>query len=231
MNLSFKVKDLNIEQLEKTKIKCVDCKFWFNNGKANLLQDFYRSRNIWELIKSKIFEIKNRNNEGKDIFCFIKNGGIIKGAFDGRKCVGAILAGKYYNFPKLKSFDVFPPDNDSIFLGCIYIAPEYRNLGVGKKLLIELEKDLIKEKIKSIEAIGKRLNDDTSELEYYNSPLIPVKFLIKNGFYIKKNNEFFPLLRLDLKSIIISDLFKGKLSLENIRLKKEFGSPVVIKKN
>ncbi len=66
---------------------------------------------------------------------------------------------------------------------------------------MSIEKDLIKAKISSIESIGKRLNDDMDLEEYINSPIIPVKFLIKNGFYIKKNDNLFPLLRLDLNSI------------------------------
>jgi ribosomal protein S18 acetylase RimI-like enzyme len=38
---------------------------------------------------------------------------------------------------------VFPPDPDSTFLGCIYVEPEMRGMGVEKRLLIELEKDLL----------------------------------------------------------------------------------------
>ncbi len=34
------------------------------------------------------------------------------------------------------------------FLDVYHVLPEYRNLGVGKKLLIALEKDLIEEKYK-----------------------------------------------------------------------------------
>ncbi|GAH25034.1 unnamed protein product, partial [marine sediment metagenome] len=47
---------------------------------------------------------------------------------------------------------------DSVFLGCIYVISEYRGVGVAKRLLVEIEKDLIKDKVKSIESIGKRLN-------------------------------------------------------------------------
>ena len=70
----------------------------------------------------------------------------------------------------------------------------------AKNCLMSLEKDLIVSHVNSIESIGKRLNDDMDIEEYINSPIIPVKFLIKNGFYIKKNDEFFPLFRLDLSA-------------------------------
>ena len=107
--------------------------------------------------------------------------------------------------------------------------PESRNLGVGKKLLMSIEKDLIKDKIGSIESIGKRLNDDMDIEEYINSPIIPVKFLIKNGFYIKKNDNLFPLLRLDLNSIA-KVFLEGRLFLKNLVPERVVRAPVAIKK-
>ena len=125
------------------------------------------------------------------------------------------MAGKYYLFPRLKFYKIFPPDSESIFLGCLYVLPEYRNLGAGKKLLMSLEKDLIVSRVNSIESIGKRLNDDMDIDEYINSPIIPVKFLIKNGFYIKKNDELFPLFRLDLSALsLVKGFLKDRFDLK-----------------
>jgi GNAT superfamily N-acetyltransferase len=170
-------------------------------------------------------------NKPEFIIFFSKNGGIIKGAFSSRTCIGILLAGKYYLFPKLKLFNIYPPDNESIFLGCLHVVPEYKNLGIGKKLLMSLEKDLIKNKIGSIESLGKRLNDDLELEEYINSPIIPVKFLIKNGFYIKKNDDLFPLLRLDLSAISLAKEFlKSKLAIKNLVLERAVKTPVIIKK-
>jgi len=231
MNLNLNIKNLDLRQLEELDIKCINCNYWFNAERTNFIEELYRSRNIWDLIKSKIFEKRNESSQGKNIFCFKKSGGRIKAAFDGKKCVGVILSGKYYLFPKLKSFSIYPPDSKSIFLGCLYVIPGYRNVGIEKRLLLDLEKDLIKERIKSIETIGKRLNDDISEYEYEKSPLIPIKFLIKNGFYITKNDELFPLLRLDLKTIIGYFAKSKLLSIREIFLKKKIRSPAIIKKN
>ena len=230
MNLNLIIKTPDLKQLEKLDIKCISCNYWFNAERTNFIEEFYRSRSIWDLIKGKIFEKRNKSSKEKNIFCFKKSGGRIKAAFNGKICVGIILSGKYYLFPKLKSFNVYPPDSKSIFLGCLYVIPEYRNVGIEKRLLMALEKDLIKERIKSIETIGKRLNDDISEYEYENSPLIPIKFLIKNGFYIIKNDDLFPLLRLDLKTILLDFAENRLLSIREISLKKKIRSPAIINK-
>ncbi|MCL4417083.1 MAG: GNAT family N-acetyltransferase [Actinobacteria bacterium] len=229
VNLNFTIKDLTYDKLEKLNIKCSTCQFWVDNGRTSFLSDFSGIDTLWGFLKSKYFMLKNLKNRKKFTLFFNNGGGIIKAAFSGKKCIGVLFAGRYYLFPRLKLFNVYPPDSDSIFLGCIYVMPECRNLGVGKKLLMSIEKDLIKDKISSIESIGKRFDDDMDLEEYINSPIIPVKFLIKNGFYIRKNDNLFPLLRLDLDSIR-KVFLEGKLFLKNLMLERGARTPVAIKK-
>ena len=158
MNLNFTIKNISGFQLEEIKFKCANCTFWLNQGSSGLNDGTAKSINIWELLKSKFFEIRNLNNENSSfIDSFSRSGGIIKAAFSNKKCIGVLMAGKYYLFPRLKFYKIFPPDSESIFLGCLYVLPEYRNLGVGKKLLMSLEKDLIVSRVNSIESMGKRL--------------------------------------------------------------------------
>lgn len=231
MDLNLIIKDLSCEQLGKIEFKCIECSYWFDCEKANFLKELSKVQSIRELsgfLKGKLFEGSTRKSERKKIISFKEHGGRIKAAFTGVKCVGIILAGNYYLFPRLRNFNVFPPDFESIFLGCIYVISEYRGMNVAKRLLFEIEKDLIKEKVKSIESISKRLNDDIDEEEYENSPLIPFKFLIKNGFYLKKNDPLFPLLRLDLKNIV-SEFAESKILLGKMALEKEVRSPIIIK--
>ena len=70
----------------------------------------------------------------KKLVTLVDKGGIVKGAFKDRKCVGLLTAGSYELFPKLESFKVFPPDPKSTFLGCIYIEPEGKGRGIKKRL-------------------------------------------------------------------------------------------------
>ena len=231
MDLKVTIKNPSPGQLEKMKFKCIQCSYWFNYDKNGFFEELSRVKNFSELkglLKGKVFEGSRRKEKRKKIILFKEHGGKVKAAFTGRECIGIILAGNYYLFPKLKDFNIFPPDFGSIFLACIYIIPEYRGMGVDKRLLIELEKELIRKKVKSIESIGKRLNDDVDEEEYYESTNVPFKFLIKNGFYLKKNDPLFPLLRLDLKSIAV-DMAEEKTLLGEIALKSKAESPIIIK--
>ncbi len=231
MNLNLVIKDLSVDKIDRLEIKCKNCSFWFDNKNIISIRDLIKARNIPDIknfLKSKIF-IEKRKVIGHDTLkSFLTQEGRVKVAYKNKKCVGFLIAGKYNLFPSLKTFKIYPPDPKSVFLGCIYIDPENRGLGFDKRLLIELEKDLFNEKVACIETIGKRMSEDIDEDEYENSPLIPFKFLINNGFYLKKNDEFFPLLRLDLRSI--ASVFKeGKLSLGKLIYKKEARSPVTIK--
>jgi len=231
MDLNLIVKDLSCKQLEKVKFRCIECNYWFDCDKANFFKDLSEVRSFRGLggfLKGKLFEGKTRRKSRNKIISFKENGGRIKAAFIGSRCIGLILAGNYYLFPRLKDFIIFPPDFESVFLGCIHVVPEYRGMGVGKRLLIEIEKELIKEKVKSIESIGKRLNDDIDEEQYWNSPLIPFKFLMNNGFYLKKNDALFPLLRLDLKSIAVN-FAENRTILGKMALEEEIRSPIIIK--
>jgi GNAT superfamily N-acetyltransferase len=231
MDLNLTIKDLSFKQLEKVKFRCIECNYWFDCDKTNFFKDLSKVMSFRELggfLKGKLFEGKTRRKSRNKIISFKENGGRIKAAFIGGKCMGLILAGNYYLFPRLKDFNVFPPDFESIFLGCIHVVPEYRGMGVGKRLLVEIEKELLKEKVKSIESIGKRLNDDIDEEQYWNSPLIPFKFLMNNGFYLKKNDTLFPLLRLDLKSIAV-DFALNRTILGKMALEEEIRSPIIIK--
>jgi ribosomal protein S18 acetylase RimI-like enzyme len=232
MDLNVTIRDLSSAKLEKINLKCLDCSYWFDRDMTIFFKELFAVRSFRELegfLKGKLFEknVRKKNNR-KKIAAFSEYGGKIKAAFIGGQCIGIIMAGNYYLFPRLRSFNIYPPDPDSTFLSCIYVIPRCRGMGVGKRLLIEIEKELIKEKAESIESIGKRLNDDIDEDIYWNSPLIPFKFLITNGFYLKKNDPLFPLLRLDLKSLAI-DFAGSRLIPDEMALEKEVGSPIIIK--
>jgi len=231
MSIKMVIRDLFADKVEKLDIKCAKCDFWFDYNSKSLLKDISSVKNISEikdLLKRKLFEKDYSKATQKKLAVFQDKGGMVKGAFKERKCIGIIFAGDYSLFPKLKSFEVFPPDPKSIFLGCIYVKPAHRKLGIEKRLLIELEKDLLKKKVASIETIAKRLNDEIDEDKFENSPLISFKFLINNGFYLKKNDECYPLLRLDLQSIA-RDFVKEEPAIEKLAYKKTARSPVIIK--
>jgi GNAT superfamily N-acetyltransferase len=227
MDLNFTIKDIQSDKIDSLKLQCCNCTYWLEYGKASLFDDINMSNSLWQLIRSKIFEVKNIASKKKFINFLIANGATVKAVFSKKNCIGVLIAGKYYMFPRLKYFNFYPPDPESAFLSCLFVLPEYRNLGIGKKLLLSFEKDCIKNRISSIETVCKRLDDETDIDSYANSPVIPVKFLIKNGFYIKKNDPLYPLLRLDLSAIVTEKKLTGlELMLKNIKLEKAVKIPI-----
>jgi hypothetical protein len=225
------IRDLSVSRLDRINIKCVSCSFWFDYHSTSFLDDIIDIKNFHDFkyfLRKRLTGNSYQEDNCVKLVDFSRNGGIVKGAFKGKKCIGILTAGDPELFPRLKSFRVFPPDPECTFLGCIYVEPDMRGLGVKKRLLIELEKVLLKNNVKAIETIGKRLDDDVDEDEFENSPLVSFKFLINNGFYLKKNDEHHPLLRLDLKSIA-KGFSREEISLEKLAYKKAVRQPVVIR--
>ena len=61
------------------------------------------------------------------------------------------LYGSYCLFPALKQFAIYPPDFESAFLGCVCIDEDFSKFGIGERLLLSVEKDLIERQYKSVE--------------------------------------------------------------------------------
>ena len=100
--MNFTIRDLDIASLENICKKCSDCTFWLKNERINIFDDLTQSSNVFGFLKSRIFDFKSRKNKNQFISFFKENGGKIKTISIGKKCIGTLLAGKYYLFPKLK---------------------------------------------------------------------------------------------------------------------------------
>lgn len=96
-------------------------------------------------------------------------------------------------FPRTKDYLAGKVDEDAVFLSCLYVIPEVRGKGLGKIMLRAVEKDLYKKGFKALETIaGKRKHDYVG----------PVDFYLKNGFFIRRQDVQFPLLRIEFKSVV-----------------------------
>lgn len=200
MNLNVKIKNIGLKDISSLDFICRGCNYWFECSKVNIFEEFRRYSKFSDFLRSKLIEIKN--NHGKEFEAFFNSGGKIKiASVNDNEVKGVVVYGNYYLFPRLREFNVYPPDDDSNFIACMFVDPCYRDFGVGERLLLSIEKDSLESGIFSLESIAKRQNDNISDKEYENLHLAPFKFLIKNGFLIKKNDECFPLLRIDLTTI------------------------------
>src|SRR5680860_8403 len=144
MDLNIKIKNIGYSDFLKLNIKCQSCDYWFKCDNKSLAREFNKSFKLLDFLKSKLFELKNKSNDGSSFTSFIKSGGKIKIAYLNKSEIkGLIIYGNYYLFPKLKEFKVYPPDSSSIFLACMFIEPEYRDFGVAQRLLLSVEKDML----------------------------------------------------------------------------------------
>ncbi len=194
--MKFIARRIKIDELEKLDIQCATCNFWFDYSWKNAL-DSWGNEHIIDFLKARLYRRAKKRKSNKVLHRFCRFGGKIMGVFDQDHCAGMLIYGKHFLFPKTRAFKVYPPDHDCVFIGCLYVKSDYRGLGLGQRLLLSVERELIKKRINSLEIIGKRNQDQRKEKK-----LVPVKFLIKNGFYIHKNDSHYPLLRLDLDSIV-----------------------------
>ena len=121
---------------------------------------------------------------------------------ENNEIAGVVLYGDYCLFPSARKFVNYMPDFKSIFLGCAYIDPAFAEYGLNERLLISVAKDLTARQCESVETFGKRINEDISKKEFDKICFFTAKFLISKGFYIKSNDEHYPLLRMELKNII-----------------------------
>lgn len=94
-------------------------------------------------------------------------------------------------FPNLMNYNTGRPDNDAVIISCLFICNKnFRNLGLGKRLLSDIIDDLKSRDVKIVETFARKSNSE--------NPSGPLKFYIKSGFRIYKDDPEFPLLRLDL---------------------------------
>lgn len=113
--------------------------------------------------------------------------------YDEKAVVGYGLYGPPEYFPKSNDYIAGPVGSDAIFLACIFIVADARRLGGGQQLLIAIEKQMHKQKFKAIELFASKTDDTV--------PGNPIDYYLNRGFYIKKDDLQFPLLRMDMKSL------------------------------
>ncbi|MDI6715603.1 MAG: GNAT family N-acetyltransferase [Actinomycetota bacterium] len=113
-------------------------------------------------------------------------------------CVGdKVLAYSQYGpaefWQGTKRFSSGPVSSDAILLTCLYVLPYAQGNGLGRVLLQSIEASLVKRRVRAIEVFATRRDEH---------PPGPIEFYLQNGFYILRDDPQFPLLRLELKTLV-----------------------------
>ena len=94
-------------------------------------------------------------------------------------------------FPRAKEYASGPPNEDAIFLACLYIiSQEARGKGFGTAMLENLLSELKKRTFKAVETFARKNSE--------NNPSGPLKLYLKHDFKIENDKDDFPLVRFEL---------------------------------
>jgi GNAT superfamily N-acetyltransferase len=82
----------------------------------------------------------------------------------------------------------------AVYLANCYVSRKARGSGLGTALVRAVARDLVDRGYDAIEALGDR--------EWAGGWILPVPFLIANGFTVVRDDPRFPMLRLDLRTTV-----------------------------
>ncbi len=115
--------------------------------------------------------------------------------YDDKKPAGFVLYGPAKYFPKSGLYPAAPVSKDAVFISCLYVEPDARATGAGKRLLNAVEKDALKREFVAIEALAGRDQD--------TPPAVPVDFYTGNGFFVLREDRRHPLVRLEIAGLAV----------------------------
>jgi GNAT superfamily N-acetyltransferase len=97
-------------------------------------------------------------------------------------------------FPRLRRFRAGEAASlvDAVYLAYCYVVDGKRGRGLGTALVRDVARAAVDRGYAAVEAVGDRAFD--------GGWVIPVTFLAANGFVVVRDDERYPLLRLDLRS-------------------------------
>lgn len=91
-----------------------------------------------------------------------------------------------------------PPRDDAVLIACMHIAPEARRHGLGGVLLREALRDLAGRGERTVQVYALARRSD-----FESAPMVGVEFLLRHGFTVARPHPEVPLLKLDLKSLVL----------------------------
>jgi GNAT superfamily N-acetyltransferase len=101
-------------------------------------------------------------------------------------------------FPQSSTFPSAPEDPTVPMIACLHITADARHHGLGSVLLRAALKDLLGRGERKVEAFAAAQRPAVIE----DSPMLGIDFLLRNGFTVSRPDAQFPLMRLDLRSLV-----------------------------
>jgi len=112
---------------------------------------------------------------------------------------GYVLYAPALFVPGADSFPTAPVSEDAVLMVTAMVYPEYAGVGLGRLLVQDVAKDLIKRGgIRAIEAFG----DVSASRKPPGGCVMPTDFLLRVGFKTHRAHPRYPRMRLDLRSVL-----------------------------
>jgi GNAT superfamily N-acetyltransferase len=116
-----------------------------------------------------------------------------KAVMDGDTADGFVQYGPAPLFPRLQQFRTGKVCM-AVYLANCYVVRGARGAGTGTALVRAVARDLVDRGYTAIEALGER--------DWAGGWILPVEFLVANGFTVARDDPRFPLMRLELRTTV-----------------------------
>ena len=120
-------------------------------------------------------------------------------AYEDDEPLGFIKYAPSAYFPQAMTFPSAPEDPSVPLIACLHVSADARHHGLGTVLLRAALRDLMNRGERRVEAFG--FANPGAVLE--DMPMPGMQFLLRNGFTVSRPDTAYPLLRLDLKTLVM----------------------------
>jgi len=184
--MSRKLRPLTFSASDQLPLECSECVFWESAGE--------RERRCGKVCDAELQSAWYRRVTDEWGECG-------RVAFEDDEVLGFIKYAPSGFFPQAATFASAPEDRSVPLIACLHIAADARHRGLGTVLLRAALRDLAQRGERRVEAFGYTHADGEDQRDIM--PMLSVQFLERNGFVVTRPDPRYPLLRLDLKSLVL----------------------------
>jgi GNAT superfamily N-acetyltransferase len=120
-------------------------------------------------------------------------------AYEDDELLGFIKYAPSVYFPQALTFAAAPTDPAVPLISCLHVSADARHHGLGTVLIRAALRDLVGRGERRVEAFGFTAPSAVVD----DMPMLGMPFLLRNGFTVSRPDPFYPLMKLDLKSLIV----------------------------
>jgi len=181
--MSRKLRPLHAQDLDRLPPGCSECAFWESAGERER-----RCGAVCDLETQRAWYRRVTDEWGS---CG-------RVAFEDDEVLGFVKYAPSGYFPQAATFSAAPKDPSVPMLACLHIEPDALHRGLGTLLLRACMSDLVQRGERRLEAFA--YTDGHAEMR--DMPMLGMPFLLRNGFTVAHPDLRYPLLRLELKSLV-----------------------------